>query len=125
MANASRKNAAIEFLTLAASGAIDDAYRRHVGPAFKHHNPYFRGDAASLMTAMKENAASNPNKIFEVQRSLEDGDLVAVHSRVRQSPADRGAVVVHLFRFEGDRIVELWDLGQAIPESSVNENGML
>jgi len=32
---------------------------------------------------------------------------------------------VHLFRFEGDRIVELWDIGQPIPDSSVNANGML
>ena len=28
------------------------------------------------------------------------------------------------FRFQGDRIVELWDLGQPVPEKSPNENGM-
>ena len=32
--------------------------------------------------------------------------------------------VVHIFRFEGGRIAELWDLGMPIPEDSVNENGM-
>ena len=26
--------------------------------------------------------------------------------------------------FENDRVVELWDIGQAIPEQSVIENGM-
>lgn len=35
-----------------------------------------------------------------------------------------GAAVVHIFRFDDDRIVELWDIGQAVPEASVNENGM-
>ena len=55
---------------------------------------------------------------------LEDGDLVAVHSRVRQKPGDLGAAVVHIFRFQGDRIVELWDMGQSVPENSPNENGM-
>ena len=41
-----------------------------------------------------------------------------------QKPDDNGAALVHLFRFEGDRIAELWDIGQAVPEQSVNANGM-
>lgn len=76
------------------------------------------------MEAMEQNAAKNPNKEFEVQRALQDGDHVAVLSRVRQTPGDRGGAVVHIFRFEGDRIAEFWDIGQAVPESNVNENGM-
>jgi len=32
--------------------------------------------------------------------------------------------VVHILRFEGDRIVELWDIGQEIPQDSPNEHGM-
>ena len=124
MATQSRKEAAIEFLTLVASGDVREAYQQYVGKGFRHHNPYFRGDAASLMEAMEQNAAKNPNKEFEVQRALQDGDHVAVLSRVRQMPGDRGGAVVHIFRFEGDRIVEFWDIGQAVPESNVNENGM-
>lgn len=124
MATQSRKEAAIEFLTLVASGDVREAYQQYVGKGFRHHNPYFRGDAASLMEAMEQNAAKNPNKEFEVQRALQDGDHVAVLSRVRQTPGDRGGAVVHIFRFEGDRIVEFWDIGQAVPENNVNENGM-
>jgi len=124
MATQSRKEAAIEFLTLVASGDVREAYQQYVGKGFRHHNPYFRGDAASLMEAMEQNATKNPNKVFEVQRALQDGDHVAVLSRVRQTPGDRGGAVVHIFRFEGDRIVEFWDIGQAVPESNVNENGM-
>lgn len=124
MATQSRKEAAIEFLTLVASGDVREAYQQYVGKGFRHHNPYFRGDAASLMEAMEQNAAKNPNKEFEVQRALQDGDHVAVLSRVRQTPGDRGGAVVHIFRFEGDLIVEFWDIGQAVPESNVNENGM-
>lgn len=124
MTSQSRKEAAIEFLTLVASGRVRDAYQRHVGPGFRHHNPYFRGDAASLMQAMEENATQNPNKILEIQRALQDGDQVAVFSRVRQKPGDAGGAVVHIFRFDADHIVELWDIGQAVPENPVNENGM-
>lgn len=89
----SNKDRAIAFLSLAASGRVDVAYRDHVSPRFRHHNPYFRGDAGSLKAAMAENAAKNPGKIFEVHRALEDGDLVAVHSHVRQSAGEAGAAV--------------------------------
>jgi predicted SnoaL-like aldol condensation-catalyzing enzyme len=124
MNDRSLKDAAIEFLTLAASGKVSEAYERHVGLGFRHHNPYFRGDAAALKEAMQANVAKNPGKVLEVQRALQDGDEVAVFSRVRQHPGDLGAAVVHIFRFENDRIVELWDVGQAVPDNCVNENGM-
>jgi predicted SnoaL-like aldol condensation-catalyzing enzyme len=124
MGSQSLKDRAVEFLTLAATGKVREAYERHAGSGFRHHNPYFRGDAESLMAAMEENAAQNPDKALEVRMALQDGDRVAVFSRVRQRPGDLGGAVVHLFRFEGDRIAELWDVGQAVPEESVNENGM-
>jgi predicted SnoaL-like aldol condensation-catalyzing enzyme len=124
MSSQSLKDAAIEFLTLVATGKVREAYERHAGPGFRHHNPYFRGDAESLMVAMEENAAKNPDKVLEVQIALQEGERVAVFSRVRQRPGDLGGAVVHIFRFEGDRIAELWDIGQAVPEDSVNENGM-
>lgn len=118
------KERAISFLELVASGNVREAYERHVGPDFRHHNPYFPGDADSLKSAMEENAAGNPDKILEVKRAIQEGDTVAVHSHVRQNPEDLGGAVVHIFRFQDDRIVELWDVGQAIPEDSPNENGV-
>jgi hypothetical protein len=54
-----------------------------VGENFMHHNAYFKSDADSLMLAMAENARENPNKIFEIKHSLEDGNLAVVHSHVR------------------------------------------
>ena len=120
----SKKDAAVSFLRQAASGRVREAYARYVGTGFRHHNPFFAGDAQSLMTGMEENARQNPDKRLDILRALEDGDLVAVHSRVRQTPDDRGAALVHIFRFEGDRIAELWDIGQPVPAESVNSNGM-
>ena len=123
MAN-SHKDAAVNFLGLVALGKVREAYEKHVGAGFRHHNPYFHGDAASLMEGMQQNAAKNPNKLLEIKSAIQEGDRVAVFSRVRQNPQDRGGAVVHIFRFDKDRIVELWDVGQAVPEESVNENGM-
>jgi predicted SnoaL-like aldol condensation-catalyzing enzyme len=73
---------------------------------------------------MEENARQNPENVFEVKRSIAEGDYVVVHSQVRQSPDVRGAVVVHIFQFENGRIVEIWDLDQPVPESSPNQYGL-
>lgn len=118
------KEAAMDFLRLAASGKVAEAYRLYTAEDFRHHNPWFKGDRKSLMEGMEKSAAENPDKVFEIQRALQDGNMVAVHSYIRQNPADPGAGVVHIFRFSGSRIAELWDLGQAVPVDMVNENGM-
>lgn len=119
-----QKQIAQDFLKLASKGQSRKAFELYVSDNFKHHNAWFKGDGQTLMTAMEENAKKTPDKVFEIQRALEDGNLVAVHSRVRQTPNDLGAAVIHIFRFENDKIVELWDFGQAVPENIINENGM-
>ncbi|MGH8527328.1 MAG: nuclear transport factor 2 family protein [Gammaproteobacteria bacterium] len=119
-----RKDVAVSFLRQAASGRVREAYDKHLSKGFRHHNPFFAGNAEALMAGMEENARQNPHKQLDVLHALEDGDLVAVHSHVRQKPDDRGASVMHLFRFEGDRIAELWDIGQPVPAESVNTYGM-
>jgi len=73
---------------------------------------------------MEEDAARNPGKRLDVQVALQEGDCVAVHSRLRRAVDDPGFAVVHIFRFDQGRIVELWDIVQAVPGEIVNENGM-
>jgi predicted SnoaL-like aldol condensation-catalyzing enzyme len=108
MANRNR-DAAISFLKMTSSGNVREAYSKFVGPNFKHHNPFFDGSAETLMAALEENARDNPGKTLDVKRAIAEGDLMAVHSHVR---------------FEEGHIVELWDLGQEVPEQSPNQHGM-
>ena len=122
--NTSHKDTAVSFLRLVGSGKVRDAYDRYVAASFRHHNGFFRGDRESLVTAMEENADKNPGKVLDVKRTLEDGHYVAVHSHIRQHAQDRGGAAVHIFRFENDRIAELWDVVQAIPQDSPNEHGV-
>lgn len=118
------KEIAIRFLEMAAGGQVHKAYAKFVDPSFRHHNAFFEGSAQSLMAGMEENARQNPDKALEVKRTIAEGEFVAVHSHVRHKPGELGAVVIHIFRFENGRIVELWDVGQAIPEDSPNQYGM-
>jgi len=118
------KQVASDFLMLASKGQAREAFDKYSGNNFKHHNIYFKGDSESLIKAMEDNAIKNPDKTLDIKRILQDGNLVATHSHVRQNPADPGGAVVHIFRFENDKIAELWDLGQAVPLETVNENGI-
>ena len=119
-----RKDIAKAFLRLAATGKVREAYERFVGAGFRHHNPYFRGDADSLREGMEQAYAKFPHTTIEIRRALEDGNLVAVHSRVTHEPGGRAIAVVHLFRFKGSKIAELWDVAVEAPPDSPNEYGM-
>ncbi len=119
-----KKEIATSFLQLASSGKAREAYDKYVSPNFRHHNPYFQGDRESLLVAMEEDAVTNPNKFLEVHHVFEDGNLVAVHSRVQREKDGSDIAVVHIFRFESASIVELWDVGQQVPKDSPNANGV-
>ncbi len=117
----SKKETAISFLQQASSGNLDEAYNK-VAPNFRHHNPHFKGDAESLKAGMAGAHKQFPNAKLDVQRAIAEGDLVAVHSRMQHSPETATIAVVHIFRFEGDQIAELWDVGMEVPKDSPNEN---
>ena len=116
--------AAVEFLQLVVAGKIHQAYDSLVDPNMKHHNPFFAGDAASLRNAMDENHSQFPAKLLDVLHVFESGDLVAVHSQIRLNQDGPSIAAVHIFRFEGPRIIELWDIAQPEPANSPNQNGM-
>jgi predicted SnoaL-like aldol condensation-catalyzing enzyme len=115
---------AIAFLRMCARGEVREAYERHVAPDFVHHNAWFPSDRESLLRAMEESAATEPNKTFEVKQVIDGGDRVAVLSHLQRAGVDLEYAVVHIARFVDGKIVELWDLGQEIPKDSPNALGM-
>ncbi len=117
------KEAAVRFLKLVVAGRIEEAYRDHVDMEGKHHNPFFQAGFPALKKAMIENHVQFPDKSLTVSHALGDGDMVAVHSHLRLRAGDPGMTVVHLFRFQGEKIVELWDCGQQLPADSPNSDG--
>ena len=122
--NSSIKESAVEFLTMCAAGNVRAAYERHVASDFRHHNPSFRSDRTSLLEAMEKSAAEEPNKTFDIKQTIASSDTVAVLSHLQRAQGAFDYAVVHILRFEKGQIVEMWDLGQEVPNDSPNELGM-
>jgi predicted SnoaL-like aldol condensation-catalyzing enzyme len=123
MTTPDRKAIAVEFLRLAREGNRAAAARL-VAPGARHHNPYFPAGMPALLDATEDAARTVPGRTSEVRLVVAEGDYVIVHSHVRKEPGDRGVSVVHIFRFDDDRIAELWDVGQPVPAESPNGDGM-
>jgi predicted SnoaL-like aldol condensation-catalyzing enzyme len=118
------KEISLDFLMLTARGASFEAFEKYAHPDFIHHNAYFKGDATTLKEAMAAAAIEAPDKILTLKQVISDDEKVMVLSHIQFKPGDLGYAVVHILRFEDGKIIELWDLGQAIPGDMPNENGV-
>jgi len=118
-----QKESALDFLQLVVAGSIDDAYNNYVNMHGKHHNVYYSAEFTSLKQGMIENHSQFPNKRLMVKNVVGEGNLVVVHSNIIMKTGEPGIAVVHLFRFEAGKIVEMWDIGQQIPIDSPNRLG--
>jgi predicted SnoaL-like aldol condensation-catalyzing enzyme len=103
---------------------------RFFAPDCKTHNPYISGNMTditkAMMAANKEGRAQSPDASFTVRYILEDRNMVAAYTQLlsnKAKPAAGGLRQVHLFRFEGDKIVEYWDVTQQIMPDMPNADG--
>jgi predicted SnoaL-like aldol condensation-catalyzing enzyme len=58
-----------------------------------------------------------------IKRVVADGYLIAIHSHYHLAN-DKGLAVVDIFRVLKGKVVEHWDVVQAVPETSANDNTM-
>lgn len=61
---------------------------------------------------------------FEVKQVIDGGDRVVVLSHLKRESVEIEYAVVQIFRFQGGKLAELWDLAQEVPAGSPNANGM-
>jgi predicted SnoaL-like aldol condensation-catalyzing enzyme len=118
------KQIAKQFLELVAAGKIDEAYEKFVSKKGKHHNPFFREGFPALQDGMKENQVQFPNKQLMIKNIIGEGDMVAIHSFIVPRAGESGIAAVHLFRFLGGKIIELWGIDQPVPADSINRDGV-
>ncbi|RFA08158.1 hypothetical protein B7R54_02190 [Subtercola boreus] len=94
-----------------------------VSPDYIQHNPGLPDGPEPAIVGLTPKFDGSPDSRFDIQRIIVDGDLAMVH--VRASGPDRAdTAVADIYRFENGRIVEHWDVLQAVPESPVSAHPM-
>jgi predicted SnoaL-like aldol condensation-catalyzing enzyme len=102
-----------------------EAADRHMASDYVQHNPQAPDGAEAFVGVIEHILGQAPDATFEVKRVIAEGDLVVIHHLLRMSAEDRGSAVVDIFRVDGGKIVEHWDVLQPVPEASANTNGMV
>ena len=101
---------------------VVEGFERYVAPQYIQHNPLVptgREAAVKFLTPRV-----NRELITDIKRVIAEGDLVAVHVHSRSNLQDRGRAIIDIFRVADGKIVEHWDVIQAVPEKSANTNTM-
>ena len=73
-----------------------------------------RGDRAAVEAAVAPGAKHHNAYFAAGMPALIDAMMAAA----------KGISVVHIFRFAGEKIAELWDVGAAVPAEMLNAEGM-
>jgi predicted SnoaL-like aldol condensation-catalyzing enzyme len=102
---------------------VREAFERYVVEDYIQHNPAIADGRAAAIKAL-EPMFSRAQAQFDIKRILVDGNLAAVHLHGRPSSSDAGGAVVDLFRLENGKIVEHWDVLQAMPATAANAHPM-
>jgi NADPH:quinone reductase-like Zn-dependent oxidoreductase/predicted SnoaL-like aldol condensation-catalyzing enzyme len=96
----------------------------HMSPERREHNPGVPAGAADLKAGLQAYTDEFPELKISLKRVMGEGDLVAAHLHVVNSPGERGKSVIDLFRVRHGKIVEHWDASQDVPENAANDNTM-
>lgn len=81
-------------------------------------------DNAQFIREFSEQACNASEPEAPAVRAIAEGDLVVTHSNLHLAPGDRGMAVADVWRLDGGRIVEHWDVIQEVPEEAANANTM-
>jgi predicted SnoaL-like aldol condensation-catalyzing enzyme len=103
----------------------EEAVAKYGGPEYIQHNPQAADGFQAFIDFVNGFTAQFPQLHVDIKRVIAECDLVVTHSHLTLSPTDRGSAVADIFRLNRDgKIVEHWDVIQAVPETSANDNTM-
>jgi predicted SnoaL-like aldol condensation-catalyzing enzyme len=121
------KEVALKFFSLLSPEKLGEA-RKLFTLNCRHHNPYLADGIDALLEGIRHAQKGDDipkDGAFSIRHVLVDGDLVAVHTTLQsQSNKSFGIRQIHLFRFEGDKVAEYWDVTQSAPAGVPSASNM-
>lgn len=92
---------------------VREGFEHYVGPNYREHDTRLGDGRESAIRALSQLVSSHPGSRVNVQRTVAQGSLVAVHLIWNaQSPPTRGIARVDIYRLEDGRIVEHWAVAE-------------
>ncbi len=119
-----KKRIATEFYIEFVVNLKFDLEGKYIGKSYRQHNPMIADGIEGLKAFAAHFKGLYPEVRVDFKKVFVDGDYVITHSNVFLQPNSRGMAVVDIFRFEGDKVVEHWDVIQEVPAESMNSNTM-
>ncbi len=101
------------------SSAVD----RFMAPNYIQHSSMAGTGPEGLKAFLDEQKGLLGKVHHDIKRSFVDGNHVCMHYHVHWADAP-GFAVMDIFRIEGDRIAEHWDVIQPMPEKMLHGNSM-
>jgi predicted SnoaL-like aldol condensation-catalyzing enzyme len=105
-------------------GDVDGAIALYVGDSYIQHTPAAEDGVEGLRNYINLFLKTFPHAKGDIRRVLADGDIVAVHAHWTGLISKNGDIGIDLFRVKDGKLVEHWDVIQAIPDASKNGNTM-
>lgn len=118
------KTTVVAYYETAFGGQPEEAVRLYMGGSYTQHNPEAADGPAAFIGFVHALRTANPDVALEIKRVIAEGDFVVTHSNLVLSPGEPGLALADIFRLEDGKVVEHWDVIQAVPDSSANPNGM-
>lgn len=109
---------------------FSEAYVLYADPNFIQHNPYMADGIAGRDEYFSRRAAQSGNGntglwANVIDRVVVDGDLFAVQHHAFLNAQDKGRNFVDIWRVENGKIIEHWDVVEAVDEGSLPHNNSL
>ncbi|MFM1887400.1 MAG: hypothetical protein RL026_2557 [Pseudomonadota bacterium] len=100
-----------------------EAAKRYMGDQYVQHSAYAEDGFEGVAAFARKFKADFPDHRYEVKKVIAEGDFVVLHLLGINGMSPHGEQVVDIFRVRDGKVVEHWDVIQAIPGDSRNPNG--